>query len=107
MTSTDSLGTFNEFVYLELQESVQFAIKKYDKLDLGDGYILSVSKADYSKSKQKKLPAECQVDQFAVCILKNIFEATNADDRFIYIHLHVHDKHKYTFHAELVPTANC
>ena len=63
------------------KESVQFAIKKYDKLDIGDGFVLSVSKADYSKSKQKKLPPECQADEFPVCIIKNIFDAKTADDR--------------------------
>ena len=63
------------------KESVQFAIKKYNNLDIGEGFVLSVSKADYSKSKQKKLPAECQADKFAVCVIKNIFDAKSANDR--------------------------
>ena len=70
-------------VTISSKESVEFAIKKYDKLDIGDGFILSVSKADYSNSKrnQKKLPSECQVDQYPVCVIKNIFDAMNANDR--------------------------
>ena len=50
-----------------------------DGLDIGDGHVLTVSKADFSHRQQQSkrdyfLPHACQSDEFPVVVLKNVYD---------------------------------